>query len=51
MSAEGPLMLASRPILMTNGAGPAKGVLIFATYYNSNEIQKANICDESPNVY
>ena len=40
LSAEGPLMLASRPILMTNGAGPAKGVLIFATYYNSNEIKK-----------
>ena len=27
MSSEGPLMIASRPILMTNGAGPAKGVL------------------------
>lgn len=40
LSAEGPLMLASRPILMTNGAGPAMGVLIFATYYNSNEIKK-----------
>ena len=40
MSAEGPLMLASGPILMTDGAGPAKGVLIFATYYNSNEIKK-----------
>ena len=40
LSAGGPLMLASRPILMTNGAGPARGVLIFATYYNSNEINK-----------
>ena len=40
MSSEGPLMIASRPILMTNGAGPAKGVLVFARYYDSNEIQK-----------
>ncbi len=44
MSEEGPLMLASRPILMANGAGPiagpAMGTLIFATYYNSNEIKK-----------
>ena len=40
LTEEGPLMLASRPVLMTNGAGPARGVLIFATYYNSNEIKK-----------
>src|SRR5208282_344784 len=40
LTEEGPLMIASRPVLMTNGAGPARGVLIFATYYNSNEIKK-----------
>jgi signal transduction histidine kinase len=35
-----PLLLASRPILMTDGRGPARGVLIFARYYDAAELQK-----------
>lgn len=32
---QGPLMFASSPILMTNGAGPSQGVLVFGKYFNS----------------
>ena len=34
-----PLMLAARPILMTNGEGPARGVLVFARYYDAVEVR------------
>ena len=34
-----PLILAARPILMTNGNGPARGVLIFARYYDTAEVK------------
>jgi signal transduction histidine kinase len=44
MTAEGPLMIAARPIFMTDGAGLAMGasggVLVFARYYDSSEISK-----------
>lgn len=38
MTAEGPLMIDARPILMTNGEGPARGVLVFARYFDSSEL-------------
>jgi signal transduction histidine kinase len=33
-----PMLLASRPILTTNGNGPARGVLIFARYFDKMEL-------------
>ena len=51
LSSGQPLLLASRPILMTNGEGPARGVLIFARYYDSDEItQLSNIMKYSISV-
>lgn len=38
LSSGQPLFFASRPILNSDGAGPARGVLIFARYYDSAEI-------------
>ena len=34
-----PLILAARPILMTNGYGPSMGVLVFARYYDAAEVK------------
>ncbi len=34
-SLEGPVMVASSPVLMTGGEGPSAGVLIFARYFDS----------------
>ena len=36
-------MLASRPILMTNGRGPARGVLIFADITILTKLKLSNI--------
>ena len=48
LSAGQPLLIASRPILMTNGQGPARGVLIFARYYDSDEISKLSYIMKFP---
>ncbi|MGA2524290.1 MAG: CHASE4 domain-containing protein [Candidatus Bathyarchaeia archaeon] len=48
LSSGQPLLVASRPILMTNGARPARGVLIFARYYDSNEISALSFIMKSP---
>lgn len=36
---EGPMIIASHPILTSNGNGPSKGTLIFGRYLNEVEIQ------------
>ncbi len=38
--AEGPLLIASRPILTTNNNGPARGALLAARFLDSAEIQR-----------
>ncbi len=43
-----PLLLASRPIFMTDGRGPASGVLIFARYYDTVELQKLSYIMKFP---
>lgn len=35
---EGPLLLSSRPILTSDGRGPARGTLIMGRYLNSREV-------------
>lgn len=37
---EGPLLLASRPILTSQREGPIRGALIFARYFNNDEIER-----------
>ncbi len=37
---EDPLLIASRPILTSQREGPIRGALIFARYFNSNEIER-----------
>ncbi len=37
---EGPMLIASQPILMSNGEGPARGTLIFGRYLNSTEVNR-----------
>ena len=48
LSSGQPLLLASRPILMTDGEGPARGVLIFARYYDSDEVSKLSYIMKFP---
>ena len=43
-----PLLIASRPILMTNGRRPSQGVLIFARYYDSDEISQLSYIMKFP---
>jgi signal transduction histidine kinase/DNA-binding response OmpR family regulator len=38
--AEGPLLVASRPILTSNSSGPARGALLAARFLDSAEIQR-----------
>jgi sensor domain CHASE-containing protein len=38
--AEGPLLIASRPIVTTNNGGPARGALLAARFLDSAEIQR-----------
>ena len=37
---EGPLLLASRPILTSQREGPIRGALIFARYFNDDEVER-----------
>lgn len=37
MLPEGPMLLASKPIVKSNGEGPGRGTLIFAKYLDQNE--------------
>lgn len=37
---EGPLLIASRPILQSNSSGPARGTLIAGRYLDINEIKR-----------
>jgi len=37
---EDPLMLASRPILTSQREGPIRGALIFARYFNDDEVER-----------
>jgi signal transduction histidine kinase/CheY-like chemotaxis protein len=40
LSAEGPLLVASRPIVTSNSSGPARGALLAARFLDSAEIQR-----------
>jgi len=37
---EGPLLLASRPILTSQREGPVRGAVIFARYFNDDEVER-----------
>jgi signal transduction histidine kinase len=38
--AEGPMLVSSRPIMHTNNAGPARGVMVTARYLDSSELTR-----------
>jgi|GEM_PF-2028808 len=40
MLASGPMMVASEPILTSTGKGPARGVMIFGTYLNEDQLSQ-----------
>ncbi len=40
MTADGPFIVASRPILTSNGDGPARGVLVFARFFDEEQIKR-----------
>jgi PAS domain S-box-containing protein len=37
---KGPLLIAARPIVKSNGQGPDRGVLLIARYLDANELQR-----------
>jgi len=37
---KGPLLIAARPIVKSNGQGPARGILLIARYLDANELQR-----------
>ncbi len=48
LTSDGPLLIAARPILMTDGRGPVHGTLVFARYYDADEIQKLSYIMKFP---
>lgn len=40
MTSDGPFMVASRPILTSNGDGPPHGVILFARFYDTAQIKR-----------
>ncbi len=47
-TAEGPMLVSSRPILKSNGDGPSRGTLIMASYIGTDEAQKISEFSQVP---